>query len=79
MIMEYGSWVLAVIGVAGIYFVGRKTIWGWLVLLFNEVLWIVYALTTDQYGFIFSALAYALVYIRSYIHWSKDRVNEIPL
>jgi hypothetical protein len=79
MIMEYGSWVLAVIGVAGIYFVGRKTIWGWLVLLFNEVLWIVYALTTDQYGFIFSALAYALVYIRSYIHWSKDKVNEIPL
>ena len=79
MIMEYGSWVLAVIGVAGIYFVGRKTIWGWLVLLFNEVLWIVYALTTDQYGFIFSALAYALVYIMSYIHWSKDRVNEIPL
>jgi hypothetical protein len=77
--MEYGSWVLAVIGVGGIYFVGRKTIWGWLVLLFNEVLWIVYALTTDQYGFIFSALAYALVYIRSYIHWSKDRVNEIPL
>jgi nicotinamide riboside transporter PnuC len=79
MMMEYGSWVLAVIGVAGIYFVGRKTIWGWLVLLFNEILWIVYALTTDQYGFIFSALAYALVYIRSYIHWSKDRVNEIPL
>jgi nicotinamide riboside transporter PnuC len=79
MMMEYWSWVLAVIGVAGIYFVGRKTIWGWLVLLFNEILWIVYALTTDQYGFIFSALAYALVYIRSYIHWSKDRVNEIPL
>jgi len=79
MIMEYGSWVLAVIGVGGIYFVGRKAIWGWLVLLFNEVLWIGYALTTDQYGFIFSALAYALVYIRSYIHWSKDRVNEIPL
>ena len=38
MIMEYGSWVLAVIGVGGIYFVGRKTVWGWLVLLFNEVL-----------------------------------------
>ena len=73
------SWVLAVIGVAGIYFVGRKTIWGWLVLLFNEALWIIYALISDQYGFIFSALAYAIVYIRSYIHWSKEKVNEIPL
>jgi hypothetical protein len=75
----FWSWILAIIGVAGIYFVGRKTIWGWLVLLFNEALWITYALITDQYGFIFSALAYAIVYIRSYIHWSKEKVNDIPL
>ena len=34
------SWILAVIGVAGIYFVGRKDKWGWFVLLFNECLWI---------------------------------------
>jgi hypothetical protein len=66
------SWVLAVVGVTGIYFVGRKTIWGWIVLLFNEVLWITYAVITSQYGFIFSAIAYAIVYIRSYLHWRQD-------
>jgi hypothetical protein len=66
------SWVLAVIGVTGIYFVGRKTIWGWIVLLFNEVLWITYAVITSQYGFIFSAIAYAIVYVRSYLHWRQD-------
>jgi hypothetical protein len=66
------SYVLAVIGVAGIFFVGRKTIWGWLVLLFNEVLWIAYALITDQYGFIFSAIAYAVVYIKSYLLWRRE-------
>lgn len=66
------SWVLATIGVLGIYFVGRKTIWGWLVLLANEVIWIAYALTTKQYGFIVSAVAYAIVYIRSFIHWRRD-------
>jgi hypothetical protein len=66
------SWVLATIGVLGIYFVGRKTIWGWLVLLANEVIWIAYALTTKQYGFIVSAVAYAIVYVRSFIHWRRD-------
>ena len=66
------SWVLAFVGIAGIFFVGRKDNWGWFVLLFNEILWIGYALATDQYGFIFSALAYAVVYIRSYILWSKE-------
>ena len=66
------SWVLAVIGVTGIFFVGRKTIWGWYVLLFNEFLWIAYAVSTDQYGFIFSALAYAAVYIKSYLYWKRE-------
>jgi hypothetical protein len=70
--MEYWSWVLAAIGVSGIFFVGQKSIWGWLVLLANECLWIVYAITTQQYGFIFAALAYATVYIRSYLHWKRD-------
>ena len=66
------SWVLGTIGVAGIYFVGRKTIWGWIVLLSNEVLWITYALLTKQYGFIFSAIAYGIVYVKSFLHWKKD-------
>lgn len=73
------SYVLAAIGVTGIFFVGRKTIWGWWVLLFNEALWIAYALITDQYGFILSAIAYAAVYIRSYIHWSKEPINELHI
>lgn len=73
------SWVLAAIGVTGTFFVGRKVIWAWLLLLFNECLWIIYAVTTKQYGFIVAALAYGVVYIRSYIHWSKDKVNDISL
>jgi len=69
---DYASWVLAVIGVTGIYFVGRKKKWAWLWLIFNEGLWIAYALYTDQYGFIFSAIAYAAVYIKSFIHWRRE-------
>jgi hypothetical protein len=72
--MEYWSWVLAVVGVAGIYFVGRRTLWGWFVLLFNEIVWVAYAIVTEQYGFIVSAVAYAAVYIKSYLHWRKDTV-----
>jgi hypothetical protein len=66
------SWVLAAIGVTGIFLVGQKTVWGWLILCANECLWIAYALTTKQYGFIFMAVAYALVYIKSFVHWRRD-------
>lgn len=70
--MQYWSWILAAIGVTGIFFVGRKTIWGWLILCLNEILWIIYAVTTKQYGFIFAAVAYGIVYIKSFIHWKND-------
>jgi hypothetical protein len=70
--MELWSWVLAAIGVAGIYFVGKKTLWGWFILLFGETLWIAYAVATEQYGFIVSAIAYAALYIKAYLHWKLD-------
>ena len=73
------SWVLAVIGVIGIYFVGRKHRWAWLWLIFNECLWVVYAVITDQYGFILAAVAYTAVYIKSFLHWSKEPVNKLPI
>jgi len=66
------SWGLAIIGVCGIFLVGQKTIWGWLILCVNECLWIAYGLSTKQYGFIAMAVAYATIYIRSYIHWRKE-------
>ena len=66
------SWILAAIGVTGIFLVGRKTIWGWLVLCVNECLWIAYALATEQYGFILAAVAYGIVYIKSFMHWKND-------
>jgi hypothetical protein len=73
--VEYWSYVLATIGVTGIFFVGRKTIWGWLILCLNECLWIVYALITKQYGFIIAAIAYGVVYVKSFIGWRRDEVR----
>ena len=70
--MELWSWALAVVGVVGIYFVGKKTLWGWFVLLFGETLWVVYAVITEQYGFIVSAIAYGVVYVSSYFSWKKE-------
>ena len=69
---EYASYVLAASGVAAIYFIGRKRIWGWIWATLNEAMWIYYAVTTRQYGFIFAAIAYSVVYIKSYLHWKRE-------
>ena len=55
----------------GIFFVGRKTLWGWFVLMLNECLWTIYALASHQYGFILASVGYGAVYVRSYLRWKK--------
>jgi hypothetical protein len=41
-------------------------------------LWIAYALATKQYGFIVAAIAYGIVYVKSFIHWKRDERLEVP-
>lgn len=67
------SFVLAGIGILGIYLAGRKSLWGWAVGVGAQLLWIVYAVMTQQWGFIASALAYASVYGLNWYRWSQER------
>ncbi len=63
--MSVWSWVLGTLGVTGLLIAGNRVWWGWLINLVNEILWIVYAIRTKQYGFILMAIAYAAVYARN--------------
>jgi nicotinamide riboside transporter PnuC len=67
------SFVLAAVGILGIYLAGRKNLWGWALGVFAQALWIVFAIVTQQWGFIFSALAYGWVYGLNWWKWSRDR------
>ena len=66
------SWILAIIGSGGIFVVGKKNVWGWLILMLNELLWTVYALVTKQYGFLVAVVLYSAAYIKSYREWRQD-------
>ncbi len=70
------SWLLASLGVTGLWMAGNKSKWGWIIGGSLQILWIIYAMATAQYGFIFSALAYAMVNIRNLIKWRKDESNS---
>ena len=67
----YWSWILTAIGVFGLYIASRKLAWGFLVGLAAQVLWVVYAVATEQYGFIVSALLYGWVYSRNFKTWRR--------
>lgn len=72
MIPQYWSWLLAAIGVSGLWLAGSKRALGWHIGLAVQVLWIVYAVATRQWGFIASALAFAAVNLRNLIRWKRE-------
>lgn len=65
------SWLLMVVGVAGMYTAGRRLWWGWLIGIGGEVLWLAYAISTRQWGFIPFAIAYGVVYAKNARDWRR--------
>ena len=66
------SFVLAAVGIAGIYLAGKKSKWGWGLGLGAQVLWLIFALVTAQYGFILTAVAYGAVYGKNLWQWHRE-------
>ena len=72
----YWSYLLTAVGIFGIYLAGRKNLYGWAVGLGAQVLWIAYAFSTEQWGFIVSAFAYGSVYAKNWSRWAKENENN---
>jgi hypothetical protein len=62
-------YVLSIIGVTALVIIGRGHWWGWVIAFGNECLWVVFALTTHQYGFILGAAVYGSVNIYNARRW----------
>lgn len=69
-------YILSAIGVFGIYLAGSKNVLGWYVGIIAQTMWITFAIQTEQYGFIISAVAYGAVYIRNYYKWKYPKHTE---
>ena len=72
------SIVLSVIGLTGLYFAGNKSQVGWIIGLSVQILWIIFALTTFQWGFILSAVGYGAMNLRNWRKWhlEKRRIEQ---
>jgi hypothetical protein len=63
------------VGAFGLLTVGRQRSWGWMVLILNEWLWVIYAVNTKQYGFIVAAAIYGTVYVINIMKWRKHEAQ----
>lgn len=58
------SYALAVIGITGLLIAANRPRIGWWFNIAAQVVWVTYAVVTRQWGFLLSALAYAVAYVR---------------
>lgn len=74
------SVVLAAVGIFGLWLAGRKDWRGWAVGLGAQILWVTYAVMTEQYGFIGSAIAYSVVNFVNLRAWLRapTPVGPVP-
>ena len=69
------SWLLAAVGVTGLWLAGRDNKTGWVIGLAAQLLWLAYAITTRQWGFLVTAFAYGIVYARNWHRWhQRERI-----
>ena len=70
------SYTLAAIGVFGLWLTGRKLWQGFAVGVAVQFLWIAYAIVTEQWGFIGSALAFGWMNAWNLRKWLRERRTE---
>lgn len=70
------SYVLGAVGITGFFLSGKKIWWSWYINLGCQVLWFVYAIVTQQWGFILTAVLYTFVFGKNAIAWTKEHRAE---
>jgi hypothetical protein len=76
-LITYGSWCLAPFGLLGMWVVGRKQRWGWVLSMGTQALWAFYAIGTGQYGFLIGTVSYFCIYAANWLKWRRDDAGHV--
>lgn len=67
------SYVVAVITCLGMYLIGKKNKYGFLITFFNEFLWVYWIMITpDTKGLLIVCVVMMVISLKSYVRWCKD-------
>lgn len=72
------SLLLSAAGLVSLYLAGLKNLWAWVVGIGTQLLWATYAITTAQYGFLLSAVAFTAMYVRNWWLWRRPDPTDTP-
>lgn len=67
------DWVAALFEISGLWIIGNKKKFGFLLLTGCSISWIILGLMNHLYGLSVAALVCFVIHVRNYIRWCKER------
>lgn len=74
--MIYAQIWISVQTILNVLFLTTKKWWAPLWCIYNELCWVTYVLYSQQFGLLLMNVFLIMVYIRMYIKWRKDDVDD---
>ncbi len=64
-------WVISSLTITHVWLVGNKSLKGWVIALFNQLLWLTWVLVSQTWGLIPLNLVLTAMYLRNYLKWQS--------
>ncbi|HEY0908197.1 MAG TPA: PnuC protein [Candidatus Paceibacterota bacterium] len=61
----------------GIYLIGNKKKYGFIVALFGNIIWVCLGLWVQSIGLMFANFVIVILYVRNYIKWKESTDSEV--
>jgi hypothetical protein len=65
--------IMEIVGVSGMIFIGRHHWWGWLIVLLHSIPWFIYSITHDKPGFIAMSAMWWTVNAYNMVKWNRKQ------
>ena len=71
------SFIAPAVTALGLWFIGNKKKYGFLVGISAEVFWMLLGWFSEAYGLVFWSLIFTFLYLRNYLKWSNAKIKRV--
>ena len=69
----YGiDWVATACGLAGVFLLGNKNRWGFLIFMVASASWVTFGYITGSYAVILGSSTFFFMHLRGWVRWRRD-------
>ena len=66
------AWILSITSFVMMWLMGNKNRWGPRLGVANQVLWIIWAISIEEWGLLPGVVGYTFIHIRNLIKWESE-------